>query len=270
MNEVDFLTEEIFLRYGNIKRARGPFLYTESGKRLTDLYQENGRAVLGWGGASAFTVMKNVLDRGATGSFRTSFSGRLEKSVNELFPGEARRIFIFAKKSESLSAAVKISPRNTFFWKPWSDAEFDFSSADCIVFEPPFPWTSGIFILAAKKNIPETVLLDSVSESIKLPSPIEAGVTRSVYNLISALKTRQEKDWFIYDLFLAKYWQRKGPYLYPKIPREHYKAFLIHCLELGIVASPVYEQPSIVPFGADKGVFEILKKNPFDEKKSEF
>ena len=61
MNEIDFLAEEIFLRYGNVKRARGPFLYTEKGKRLTDLYQENGRAILGWGGSSAFTMLKNAI-----------------------------------------------------------------------------------------------------------------------------------------------------------------------------------------------------------------
>ena len=109
------------------------------------------------------------------------------------------------------------------------------------------------------EKIPQEVL----KETIKLSSPIEAAVTRSIYNLISALQTRQEKDWFIYDLTLTKYWQRKGPYLFPKIPKEFYGKFLLHCLDLGIVASPVYEQPSIVPFGADKGVFEILKKNPF-------
>ena len=96
----------------------------------------------------------------------------------------------------------------------------------------------------------------------KLSSPIEAAVTRSIYNLISALQTRQEKDWFIYDLALTKYWQRKGPYLFPKISKELYGKFILHCLDLGIVVSPVYEQPSIVPFGADRGVFEILKKNP--------
>ena len=143
MNEIDFLAEEIFLRYGNVKRARGPFLYTEKGKRLTDLYQENGRAILGWGGSSAFTMLKNAIDRGATGSFKTCFSGRLEKSVNALFFGCERKVFIFAKKSDCLSTAVRISPQNTFVWKPWSEVAFENDNADCIIFEPPFPWTSG-------------------------------------------------------------------------------------------------------------------------------
>ena len=106
MNEIEFLAEEIFKRYGTIKRARGPFLYTEKRKRLTDLYQEGGRAILGWGGSSAFTMLKNALDRGATGSYRTDFTYRLEKAVNELFIGCRRKVFVFAKKEDALFAQI--------------------------------------------------------------------------------------------------------------------------------------------------------------------
>ena len=81
--------------------------------------------------------------------------------------------------------------------------------------------------------------------------------------MISALNSRLEKDWFIYDNVICGYWERKGPYLFPKVPKEKYRDFVLHCLNLGIVISPVYETPSIVPFGADRGVFSALKKNPF-------
>lgn len=39
---------------------------------------------------------------------------------------------------------------------------------------------------------------------------------------------------------------------------------MLHCLNLGIVISPDYSVPSIVPFGADTGVFTALKNNPFE------
>ena len=61
--ELEVFASEISKRFGNVKRARGCFLYTEKGVRLTDLFQEGGRAILGWGGNSAFTVLKNVLSR---------------------------------------------------------------------------------------------------------------------------------------------------------------------------------------------------------------
>ena len=38
---------EIKKRYGIITRARGSFLYTQKNVRLTDLFQEGGRAILG-------------------------------------------------------------------------------------------------------------------------------------------------------------------------------------------------------------------------------
>ncbi len=267
MNGIDFLREEIFLRYGNVKRARGTFLYTEKSVRLTDLFQENGRAILGWGGAS-FTVLKNALDRGATGSFKTCFSHRLEKSVNELFFSESvrRKIFAFASKEDCISFATKISPQKTFFWRPWMQS-VPFDRMDCIVFAPAFPWATEIFILAVNEKI--LCGTENSSRTIRLSSPVEAALTRSVYDLIGALKIRGEKNWFVYDKIIAKYWTRKGPYLFPKIDEAHYKKFLLHCLDLGIVVNPDFHEPSIVPFGADEGVFNVLKKNPFCAENSE-
>ena len=81
---------ELLNRYGAVKRARGCFLYTAKGIRITDLYQEGGRAILGWEGSSAFTIMKNIISRGQTGSFicETSPSYRLQKAVSDLFSSD--------------------------------------------------------------------------------------------------------------------------------------------------------------------------------------
>jgi hypothetical protein len=93
---------------------------------------------------------------------------------------------------------------------------------------------------------------------------MEVVYTRSIYNLIKALQERQETDWFIYDTVLTKYWKREGPYLFPKVPRDNYKDFALHCLDCGILISPEYNQPSIVPFGAGRGGFANLKNSPFE------
>ncbi|MCQ2242071.1 hypothetical protein [Treponema sp.] len=264
MNKIDFLAEEVFKRYGTIKRARGPFLYTEKRVRLTDLYQEGGRAILGWGGGSAFTMLKNALDRGATGSYKTDFTHRLEKAVNELFIGDCRKVYVFSSKEDAVSAGLKFSMESTCVYHPWHQTEIDWNTVESIVIEPPLPWTPNVFLLAVKDTEENSSKLpEAIKRQIRLSSPMEAAVTRSMYNLISALQTRQEKDWFIYDNIINEYWERKGPYLFPKIPMDRYKDFVLHCLDLGIVISPVYENPSIVPFGADRGVFTVLKKNPF-------
>ncbi len=55
MTEIQNLANKIKNRYGTVKRARGSFLYTEKRIRLTDLFLEGGRAILGWG---AITVLR--------------------------------------------------------------------------------------------------------------------------------------------------------------------------------------------------------------------
>ncbi len=292
MNSRENLAENIVLKYGMIKRARGCFLYTEKRVRLTDLYQEAGRAILGWGSKGTFTVLKNVLDRGITGSFYTDFSAenikfksQLSRAVSSLF-GDDRTAFVFSSKSNALKAALELSSEGTSFFRPWNPVSVDWRAVDCIVFAPALPWTDDIFILAAKselvfqkesengKNLkeresqPEQKNQEISSrkfdfESV-LPSPLCAAVTRSVYDLIKALQEREEKNWFIYDKIINKYWTRKGPYLFPKVGEEKYQDFVLHCLNCELVVSPDFSQPSIVPFGADLGVFRKLEKSPFE------
>ena len=49
---------------------------------------------------------------------------------------------------------------------------------------------------------------------------------------------------------------------------NNYQKFVLHCLDLSLVISPDYNMPSIIPFGADKGVFTKLKNTPFEFKPS--
>ncbi len=269
MTKVQNLASLITSKYGTIKRARGPYLYTARRVRLTDLFQEGGRAILGWGseGTSAFTVLKNVISRGVSGSFDTDFSlnafggkSQLSRSVSELFAGD-RTACIFADKKSALSAGLDISKDSVNVYKPWNNSEIDWRSVDCILFQPVLPWAQSSWILAVKDELVSGQDLSEIT--VKLPSPVEAAITRSVYDLIKALQTREEKNWFIWDKVLTKYFIRKGPYLTPKMPEEKYQAFVEHCLEQGVVISPDYNQPSIVPFGADKGAFAKLEKNEF-------
>jgi hypothetical protein len=289
MTELTLLASEITLRYGTIKRARGCFLYTAKGVRLTDLFQEGGRAILGWGGGSAFTLFKNVLSRGITGSFDTDFTpcadcskkSQLDRAVSELLAGE-RTVKVFTSKQAALQNAVSFAGESTSFWRPWNPENVDWCSVKAVIIEPPLPWTESLWLLALSVPAESAPLNNSAPSKIesevqdaidsdaaaaipcaRIPAPLAAAVTRSVYDMIAALQVREEKDWFIYDTVITKYWTRKGPYLYPKIKREQYGDFLLYCLDCGIVVSPVYEQPSIVPFGADKGVFRALEKSPF-------
>ena len=263
------LSTELFNRYGAVKRARGCFLYTKKGVRLTDLYQEAGRAILGWEGASAFTMFKNVLSRGQTGSFICEEApvSRLQKAVSELLASD-RIIFCFSSHKDAFEAGLALFPDETSLYRPWNaqNEKIKINQQAALIVTPPLPWAQSIYILAldAKKVEENPDRLLFIRNAIKLPFALEVAITRSIYNLIKALQERQEKDWFIYDPLLTKYWNREGPYLFPKVPQDNYKDFVLHCLDCGLVISPDYNQPSIVPFGADRGVFTKLKNSPFE------
>ena len=268
MNKSELFTE-LFKQYGAVTRARGCFLYTKKGVRITDLYQEGGRAILGWEGASAFTLMKNVISRGQTGSFICEDTPglRLQKAVSQLFSSD-RTVFCFSSMKDAFEAGLSLFPNETNAYRPWGpqNEKLDFSGIAGLILTPPLPWARSIYLYAADtKKIeenPDKLLL--VRGTIKLPFAMETAITRSIYNLIKAMQERTEKDWFIYDPVLTKYWERKGPYLFPKMPEENYKAFILHCLNCGIIISPDYNTPSIVPYGADRGVFTKLKNSPFE------
>lgn len=257
------LFQTVYKTFGTITRARNCFLYTKKGIRLTDLYQENGRAILGWDAGDAFTHLKNTLNRGITGSFITEDHSRLNKVINQLFSSD-RQIFFFSNKTDALKVASTISPDNTSIYKPWNPYDVDWPNTTSIVFAPPFPWTDSIYILAVKYDQEFSLPPSLASKEVQIPFPLQAGITRSIYNLFKALQEREEKDWFIYDPVLTKYWTRKGPYLFPKMPLEKYNDFVLHCLSCNLVINPDYNSPSIVPFEADKGVFTALKNKPFE------
>ena len=250
------LYTQIYSKYGIVTRARGCFLYTKKGERLTDLYLENGRAILGWDSKNAGTFFKNMLNKGLTGGFICEEHSRLDKAVSSLLNSDRKTAF-FATKADALKAGLALSPQSTSIYRPWNPGKGDWTDTDCLIIVPPLPWCDNIYLLAVKGDT------NNLAGQIPLAFAQKTAITRAIYNLIGALDERQEKDWFIYDPVLTKYWERKGPYLFPKISENEYDAFVRHCLDCGLVINPNYNEPSIVPFGADPGVFGQLKKAAF-------
>ncbi len=264
MTKLDNLSSEILNRFGPITRARNCFLYTKKGIRLTDLFQENGRAILGWDESNAYTFFKNTLNKGLNGSFICETESRLRKAISLLL-ASSRKLYYFSSKKDALETALLFAKESTSIWKPWNDSINPFSTVKAVIITPPLPWTDTIYILAIDEQTwTENKDLDIVVKNkIKIPYSLEVAITRSIFDLLKAIQERKETDWFIYDSIITKYWTRKGPYLYPKMDESKYDDFVYHCLSCNLVINPDYNNPSIIPFGADKGVFTKLKNNPF-------
>ncbi|MBO7124161.1 MAG: hypothetical protein J6V90_12880 [Treponema sp.] len=286
--KVEDFYSEIHKRYGNITRARGPFLYTQKNVRLTDLNQEGGRAILGWD-APSYTVFKNVMTKGLVGSFDCAYRGQLQRAVSELLNSK-RKISFFCHKKDAMQAALVLDPKSTSVFKPFSGV--DYSGVKNVIIAPPLPWTNNFWILAANglgkdkdsrvergndsaengglergQNViaglerGQNVIagLDpAILPSEKFPPALIAAAARAVYDLIAAIKVRQEKDFFIYDKVLTKFFERRSCWLRPKVPQEKYDDFVLACLDAGVLVNPDYNADSLVPFGADKGVLKKM------------
>ena len=82
---------ELHKRYGAVKRARGCFLYTSKGVRVTDLYQEAGRAILPLSAAKHAQLAGGLAEGDAAAVPGTRRHGRSRRAsaVPGTYPGRA-------------------------------------------------------------------------------------------------------------------------------------------------------------------------------------
>ena len=211
---------------------------------------------MGWD-SSARTVFKDVLSKGLCGSFQSCHRARLEKAVSELLGGK-RKIFLFSKKKEAIQGALLLDAQSASVYKPFNGV--DYSAVKNVVIEPPFPWTGNFFILASRDLEADNILGAEIPFAQEaFPAALCAAAARSIYDLICALKVRQEKDFFVYDKVLTKFFERRSCWLRPKIPQEKYDDFVLASLDAGVVVSPEFNVDSIVPFGAAPGVLKKME-----------
>ena len=148
-----------------------------------------------------------------------------------------------------MKRAISLNPESVSFYRPFGG--FDYASVQNVVIEPPLPWTGNFFILATSR-------LDLEIPSEFFPSALLAASARAIYDLIAAQKQRQEKDFFIYDKILTKFFERRACWLCPKVSEDKYDDFVLACLDAGVAISPDYHVDSIVPFGAEIGVLKKM------------
>ena len=316
---VCWLKDEIKKRYGNVKRARGIYLYTEKSVRLTDCFLDGGRAILGHGGGKAKTAFKDCFERGANGFYDSGLLPAFEKAVKQLLPRNFTTIRLYTEKTaaplegisyslessrekagaaleqtscvlessqkkadaalEQTSFSLESSPKNAepVLWRPWLEISGksteqptgypkieivhnltgDFPALVKIV--PPFPYATDICVYAFSTEFDEETLRNLPENDI-VPSPLLAAFTRGFYDVKIALGTFTESDFKANSKALEPYFTRNQCYLFPKIPETQYKDFVLKCLEAGIVISPDYNEPSIMPWRANPGDIKKISK----------
>ncbi|MDR0690437.1 MAG: hypothetical protein LBG08_09290 [Spirochaetaceae bacterium] len=229
-----------------IRRARDFRLYTDRGRRLVDLWQLGGAAVLGHTPAGVLREFKNTAERGLFAPLPHPLEGRFIKALARLFPGGDFRVY--ADKF-SLHRALDLAGNDAgevSLWRPFlGEPAFAFSP-DAPVLHPvlPLPWPGAPHVLVLEK---------SRGRFFPPPAPVSpvilAVAARGIYDLLTAPERGSPRFPKIEKALAQGRWRRRGIYLtLPEPPDAACYADLFRdFLDRGFLLPPDTGQPLILP-----------------------
>ena len=253
------MNENLLDKLPEISRARSYRLYCSNGKRIVDLYQDGGRAIMGHRVPGLLLSMKQALEKGMFFPCHTRYDKRLENAVHTLaggdvsfsicsFGGDVPGKLGIGGIDNTLTDSISVKTAgDAVYWYPFSGdsiAEL-LENYRFVIPVLPFPGTfSPYIILSRTGTLPDK---DPVS-----PAVISSVIT-VIYRLVDFMKTDPCREWKGCFKIIEKYWRIKGPYLIPLYSREMHNAFFIFLLGKGYLISPVYENISILPAEVSAG-----------------
>ena len=242
-----------------VLRARDFHLYLEGGRRLTDLWQLGGKAILGHKPSRLIKELKNTAERGLFAPFPHHNEKRFLKALARLFPLPDLSFRIYASH-----AALESALENAGFsgrveiWRPFLEKTEALEKTKVLektkpkLFVPVLPW---VFC-------PEVLVLDKSLED-KFPpgdllSPfILAPATRSIYDLIAAGDNGGRPSYPRIRKALSNgknKWKHQGIYIFPANElQSNWKQVWEYFLEKGFLIPPNPREPLILPGILSKG-----------------
>jgi hypothetical protein len=245
-----------------VLRARDYRLYTKGGRRLVDLWQNGGAAILGHTPPSVLREIKNTASRGLYAPFPHFLEARFFNALSRIFPG--RNFRLYAAPPPELETLV--AGGTAALWRPFLDPESPLSvpaNAPPVLI-PVVPGISGwrgglplgLCVLAIDSNFKK---MYNTTEYVLCPndciSPVLlAAVIRGLYDLIAASSQRAKPLYPRVERALKNtsgqiLWQRQGLYLTTrqKPSQQEWAALFCRFLENGFLLPPVLSQPVILP-----------------------
>ncbi|MGA2612504.1 MAG: hypothetical protein ABSG38_03480 [Spirochaetia bacterium] len=248
-----------------IKRARGFRLYDARGGRYLDLYRDGGGALLGHRSGTTITLMKSVLSQGLLTAVPSVWEGRLIRVIASMFPARSNvRLFSSlprALEAVSLFLGMRVDPSDVHdpaihtvprgrpracFWRPFLPEE-ESGAAACAAVLPILPLTvCGAPAPVCFPDGPSAGL----PASDRLPGFVLAGASSA---LAAVRSPRRVGHLFQGDPVIQRAvdsssrWARTGPYVRAVFAPGEYSRVFAEFLRAGVLLSPEYPGPSILP-----------------------
>ena len=259
---------ELLRRLPPVLRVRDFHLYLEGGRRLTDLWQLGGMAVLGHKPPKLLKELKNSAERGLFAPFPHPMEKRFLKALARLFPSPQLGFRLYGSQAALEAALNKAgfsgnNEAHVSLWRPFLNGIFPPEKAEPSLYIPILPWIFS----------PQVLILDKSQENCfpqgDLLSPlILAPATRAIYDLIAAGKDGGRPKYQKINKALSKKgckWQRQGIYFF-RIPeaQKNWEPVWEYFLEKGFLLPPSSHEPLILPGllsqGEEKKLADLLEE----------
>jgi hypothetical protein len=216
---------------------------------------DGGRSILGVKGSRLVTQAKACLDMGLASPYPSIFESRLVKCLLSRYPEYAAARF-YRNEDSALSAAIAIDARGPRTLRPFAEYHVDAvdpgrSELAMPLLPCPRALAPGILLFRDAKTA-------EASPGDLVPPLAIASAYKSLLELERYAKIYDESLWRKSDKRLKPFFERRGPYLYPRASEKGYGAVFEAALGAGVLLSPAREQPSIVPGDFDDGELAAL------------
>jgi hypothetical protein len=257
-----------------IRRARGFRLYDQQGKRYLDLYRDGGGAFLGHRSGVTGTLMKSVLSQGLVTTLPSVWEARLVRVIASMFSGgccvrlyssrlralEAVSGFLGMRVDScdvydpALAAEPPVRPR-VVLWRPFLPRSAEEGDGASAVVLPILPLS--VCEAPAPVCFPAA---DDLPPSDPLPGFLLAGA----FSALVRLRSGRPGSSFVVSPLIEKAvdvspgWKRRGPYVRPVFLSDEYSHVFAKFLRAGVLLSPQYPGPSILPGECSPGEARLL------------
>lgn len=230
-----------------IRRARGWRLYAEDGRRILDLWQDDGRGILGAKGTGIGTLAKAGVDRGLASPLPSVWSERLRKELLRQYPDWQDARFFPDEggardwlDAHGLSAPI-LRPFQEFRRETLAGSEAAILRLPC-----PRALSPGLVLLKAGPG-------QSLASGPLVPPLLLSTAAKGLGEFRGFHQAYTEAHWRKADRRLSSIMERRGPWLYPRCAPSDYAELFRAALAVGALLSPRHDLPSLIPGDFDDG-----------------
>lgn len=259
-----------------IRRARGYRLYDHQGRRYLDLFRDGGGALLGHRAGAAGSLMKSALSQGLAAAVPSVWEARLGRMLASMFPSHTT-IRLYSSRARALEAAsrflgMRVEAGDLYdpaldlpcppgaraaLWRPLLPGAAPGAEAR--------PWDVLLPVLPLTVcGAPAPLCLPAepdagLPEAERLPGFILAGAARALADLRAVSRLPSFADSRIEKAVDgAAGWRRRGPYVSAAFEMADYPRVFALFLREGVLLSPGYPGPSILPGECSPGETRLL------------